>query len=226
VFTPDIFIAQHGHYPLLGRTTRIMSLPVALGLSLLLGAAFGSIPFGYIAGRLSGTDIRTRGSGNIGFTNVQRTVGWAWAAPVLVLDVAKGLVPTALAAHLGLVPALVGLGAVLGHVFTPWLRFNGGKGVATTIGVAALLCPRSLLAALLLYLVVLLVSGFISLSSLAMAAALPLLTLAFYRHDLYLLLLTLGIGAVILVRHRSNIQRLAARTEPRLSLWLRLFRRT
>ena len=99
--------------------------------SLLAGAAFGSVPFGHIAGRLNGIDIRRHGSGNIGFTNVQRTIGWAWAVPVLLLDVTKGLVPTAIARSFGLVPPLVGIGAILGHVFCPWLGFKGGKGVAT-----------------------------------------------------------------------------------------------
>lgn len=198
---------------------------LAIPLSLLLGAACGSVPFGYLAGRVRGLDIRTRGSGNIGFTNVQRTMGWAWAIPVLVLDVAKGLVPTALASSLGLLPALVGLGAILGHVFTPWLRFNGGKGVATTIGVSAFLCSWSLLAGLGVYLVVLLATGFVSLSSLAFAATLPVLTAVIYPGNVALLAVTVGITLVILIRHRTNIARLAARTEPRLSLWLRLFRK-
>ena len=192
-------------------------------LSLLLGAACGSIPFGYLVGRLRGIDIRTRGSGNIGFTNVQRTMGWGWAVPVLGLDIAKGLVPTALASSLGLAPALVGLGAVLGHVFTPWLRFNGGKGVATTIGVAAYLCTWSLLIGLVVYLAVLLATGFISLSSLAFAAALPVLTAAIYPRSLALLAFTIGVTLVIFIRHRSNMARLAARTEPQLGLWRRLF---
>jgi glycerol-3-phosphate acyltransferase PlsY len=202
------------------------SLPSHAVLSVVAGAALGSIPFGYVAGRLNHIDIRTKGSGNIGFTNVQRTLGWVWAVPVLVLDIAKGMVPVALAGRLGLVPPLVGLGAVLGHVFTPWLRFNGGKGVATTIGVAALLCPRSLLAGLGLYLAVLLATGFISVSSLVLAASLPGLTAAFYPHDRALLLFTIGVGAVIVVRHHANLRRLADGTEPRLGLWLRLFRKT
>lgn len=104
---------------------------LAFALSLIVGAASGSIPFGYVAGRLNSIDIRMRGSGNIGFTNVQRTIGWTWRVPVLLLDVAKGLVPTAFARGLGLVPPLVGIGAILGHVFCPWLIFNGGEGVAT-----------------------------------------------------------------------------------------------
>ena len=195
-------------------------------LSLLTGAAFGSIPFGYIAGRLNGIDIRRHGSGNIGFTNVQRTIGWAWAVPVLLLDVAKGLAPTTFARNFALVPALVGTGAILGHVFCPWLGFKGGKGVATTIGVAAFLCPRSLLAGLGIYLVVLAATGFISVSSLAFAAALPVLTALFYRDGVLLLVFAVGVALVIIIRHGSNMRRLAAGTEPRLGLWLRLFRRT
>jgi glycerol-3-phosphate acyltransferase PlsY len=194
--------------------------------SLLAGAAFGSIPFGYIAGRLKGVDIRRHGSGNIGFTNVQRTIGWAWAVPVLLLDVAKGLVPTAIARGFGLVPPLVGIGAILGHVFCPWLGFKGGKGVATTVGVAAFLCPRSLLAGLGIYLVVLAATGFISVSSLALAATLPVLTALFYRDSIYLLVFAIGVALVITIRHVSNIRRLAAGTEPRLGLWLKLFRKT
>jgi glycerol-3-phosphate acyltransferase PlsY len=194
--------------------------------SLLAGAAFGSIPFGYIAGRLRRIDIRRHGSGNIGFTNVQRTIGWAWAVPVLLLDVAKGLVPTAIARGFGLVPPLVGIGAILGHVFCPWLGFKGGKGVATTVGVAAFLCPRSLLAGLGIYLVVLAATGFISVSSLALAATLPVLTALFYRDSIYLLVFAIGVALVITIRHVSNIRRLAAGTEPRLGLWLKLFRKT
>jgi acyl phosphate:glycerol-3-phosphate acyltransferase len=194
-------------------------------LSLVIGAAFGSIPFGYVVGRLNGIDIRKRGSGNIGFTNVQRTIGWAWAIPVLLLDVAKGLVPTAAAHAFSLVPALVGIGAILGHVFCPWLRFNGGKGVATTIGVAAFLCPRSLFAGLWVFVLVLAVTGFISASSLTLAALLPLLTALFYRGDVALLLFAIGVALVIFIRHAANIRRLAARTEPRLGLWLKLFKR-
>jgi len=189
------------------------------------GAAFGSIPFGYIAGRMRGIDIRRLGSGNIGSTNVQRTMGWAWALPVLLLDVVKGLLPTALARPIGLTPPLVGLGAVLGHVFCPWLRFRGGKGVATTIGVTAFLCPRSLLAGLAVYLAVLAATGFVSLASLGFACLLPVLTALLYPRGPLLLASTLGVAAVIIVRHRANITRLARGTEPRLGLWLKLFRK-
>jgi glycerol-3-phosphate acyltransferase PlsY len=194
--------------------------------SLLAGAAFGSIPFGYIAGRLKRIDIRRHGSGNIGFTNVQRTIGWAWAVPVLILDVAKGLIPTVIAGSFGLVPPLVGFGAILGHVFCPWLGFKGGKGVATTIGVTAFLCPRSLFLGLGIFVVVLAATGFISASSLALAAALPLLTALLYRGNAYLLMFAIGVALIVVYRHASNVRRLAAGTEPRLGLWLKLFKKT
>ena len=194
--------------------------------SLLFGAACGSVPFGYVAGRVGGIDIRRRGSGNIGFTNVQRTIGWTWAVPVLLLDAAKGLIPAALAGGLGLMPPLAGIGAVLGHVFCPWLGFNGGKGVATTIGAAAFLCPRSLLAGVGIYVIVLAATGFVSVSSLAFAAALPMLTALFYRGGVLLLVFAVIVAAVIVVRHASNVQRLAAGAEPRLGLWLKLFKKT
>ena len=194
--------------------------------SLLFGAAFGSIPFGYVAGRVRGIDIRRHGSGNIGFTNVQRTIGWAWAVPVLLLDAAKGLIPAAVAQGFGLIPPLVGIGAILGHVFCPWLGFNGGKGVATTIGTAAFLCPRSLLAGLGIYVIVLAATGFVSVSSLAFAAALPMLTALFYRGGVLLLVFAVVVAAVIVARHAYNIRRLADGAEPRLGLWLKLFKKT
>ena len=194
--------------------------------SALVGFACGSIPFGFVAGRLRGLDIRRHGSGNIGFTNVQRTIGWPWAIPVLLLDIVKGLIPTALAGSLGLLPPLVGIGAVLGHVFCPWLGFNGGKGVATALGVAAFVCPRSFFAAFGAFLLVLAVTGFISASSLTMAVILPLVTAVLYRNNPGLLTFAVGITLVIAIRHAANIRRLTAGTEPRLGLWLKLFRKT
>lgn len=199
-------------------------IPLRSALSFLFGAACGAIPFGYLAGRIQGLDIRHHGSGNIGFTNVQRILGWTWAVPVLLLDLGKGLAPTACALPLGLSPPLVALGAVLGHVFCPWLRFRGGKGVATTLGVTAILCPWAMLCALGLYLLMLVWTGFVSLGSLSFALALPLATALIYRQDASLPWLTLGLAVVILVRHWANLRRLRRRAEPRLSLWLKLFR--
>jgi len=201
-----------------------ISGPAAVVASLIIGFAAGSVPFGYLAGLANRKDLRKLGSGNIGFTNVYRTIGLGWAIPVLVLDIAKGMATVALAGRLGLAPALVGAAAVLGHVFTPWLGFQGGKGVATTIGVSALLCPRSLAIGLGIYLLVLLLSGFVSLSSLVFGLSLPALTALLYRSTT-LTVFTAIVCLVILARHRTNIVRLVRRTEPRFGLWLKVFRR-
>ncbi|MGQ9678057.1 MAG: glycerol-3-phosphate 1-O-acyltransferase PlsY [bacterium] len=194
-------------------------------LSIIWGFLPGSIPFGFLTGKLAGVDVREKGSGNIGFTNIQRTIGIGWAIPVLFFDIAKGLLPTVFASELGLTPVLVGLSAIAGHIFTPWLGFKGGKGVATTIGVTAYLCPRSLLICLLLFLLILLVFGYVSLASLSFAFSLPLVTQLCYPKNLSLFLFALAIGAIIFIRHLSNIRRLIKSTEPKFGLWLRLFKK-
>lgn len=193
--------------------------------SFIFGFACGSIPFGWLAGKLRGLDVRQHGSGNIGFTNVQRTLGLTLALPVLILDFAKGVLPTFFSRHIGLHPAMSGFGAVCGHIFTPWLGFHGGKGVATTIGVATVLYPRALLAGLLPYLAILFASGFVSLASISFALLLTALTAVFYPAAADLLLCAAGSAVLILVRHRANINRLCQGTEPRFGLWVRLFQR-
>ncbi|MFO7676043.1 MAG: glycerol-3-phosphate 1-O-acyltransferase PlsY [bacterium] len=191
-----------------------------------IGLLAGSFPTGYFAGRIKGLDIRRLGSRNIGFTNVYRTVGAAWAVPVLIIDVLKGLLPVLLARQFGLVPAAAGLGAVVGHVFTPWLGFRGGKGVATTIGVLAALSPRVALAGLSGYTLALVTTGFISVGSLLFAAIIAPLTAMLYRGDVVRLVAGALMGVIIIVRHAANLNRLMRGVEPRFGLWLRLFRRT
>ncbi|MGQ9708343.1 MAG: glycerol-3-phosphate 1-O-acyltransferase PlsY [bacterium] len=194
-------------------------------MSLLTGLLFGSIPFGYLAGIINRINIRKTGSGNIGFSNVQRVLGLGWAIPVLILDIAKGVLPVILAPGLSLVPAMAGLGAVLGHIFSPWLGFKGGKGVATTIGVAVFLCPRSLLVAIAVFLLILLVAGYVSVSSLSLALILPALTPVFYPANPRVFVFTVIVSALIIIRHIPNIKRLLKRNEPRFGLWLKLFRK-
>lgn len=111
-----------------------MLLMVAIGIGAYL---LGSIPFGKIIAARQGIDIQKRGSGNIGFANVLRILGWKAAVPVLILDVSKGLLPTLLASTLFTIQTgfIIGAIAVLGHLFPLWLRFRGGKGVATSLGV-------------------------------------------------------------------------------------------
>jgi glycerol-3-phosphate acyltransferase PlsY len=193
--------------------------------SLIFGFVCGSVPFGYLTGLLNRIDIRKTGSGNIGFTNVQRVLGLGWGMLVLLLDIAKGIVPVIFAPAVHLIPPLVGLSAVLGHIFTPWLGFSGGKGVATTMGIAALLCPRSFLLALTVFLLVILISGFVSLSSISFALTLPVLTARFYHQNRLLLLFTIAVSLVIIIRHYENVRRLIQGREPRFELWLRIFRK-
>ncbi len=187
-------------------------------VSLVIGFLFGSIPSGYLAARVKKIDIRTMGSKNIGTTNVMRTLGIAFAIPVFILDFAKGLLPTLFANHFALIPALIGLGAVLGHMFTPWLGFNGGKGVATTIGVMIALAPKALVISMIVFIILLFIFSYVSLASLCFAISLPLAALIFYQGQYLLLVCILIIAALIIIRHRANINRLRTKTESKISL--------
>jgi len=186
--------------------------------SFLLGFICGSIPFGYIIARLKKVDITQIGSKNIGSTNVYRTFGLVYAIPVLILDLAKGFLPVFFASVFGLIPVVVGLGAILGHIFTPWLSFRGGKGVATTIGVMSALMPLALLCGIGIFMATLLIFSYISLASMSFAVSLPIFAVSLYRSDRFLLILSLIIALLILVRHKDNIKRIGNRTEPRISL--------
>jgi glycerol-3-phosphate acyltransferase PlsY len=176
----------------------------------------GAIPFGFLAARLRGIDITKQGSGNTGATNVFRTLGPAYAIPVLLLDVGKG----AAAAYLGMRlldmdstgALLAGACAIAGHNWSVFLRFRGGKGVATSAGVGLIVFPYLLLAALVVFLVVVVTSRYVSLGSLVGAWTAFLLSLTpsytkVHRVTVFLLV------AAITVRHRSNIARLASGTE-------------
>jgi acyl phosphate:glycerol-3-phosphate acyltransferase len=187
------------------------------GLGLLTGYVLGSIPFGLIFAWLAGAgDVRSIGSGSIGATNVLRT-GNKWAAgATLVSDAAKGVAAVLIArAYLGEHAALAAaLGAVLGHLFPVWLKFKGGKGIATAAGVllalhwpVALLCGATWLA-------VAFASRISSLSSLATTAAAPVYALLLGREQMALLVLLIAV--LVVVKHRANIARLMAGTEPRI----------
>ncbi len=178
----------------------------------------GSIPFGYLFARARGIDVRRMGSGNIGATNVARTAGRALGIWTLVADLAKGLLPT-LAARLsfpyGEWAAWVALAAVLGHVFSPWLRFQGGKGVATAAGGMAVVTPSATAGAVVVFLLVVLRSRYVSLASLCAALALPLLCILL-RTSVHAFLAAVILAALIVYRHRDNLQRLLSGTEPKL----------
>ena len=185
-------------------------------LALMLGYALGSVPFGLIITRLAGAgDLRSIGSGNIGATNVLRTGHKGLAAATLLLDLCKGLAAVLIAAHLW--PewtGLAGLGAFVGHCFPVWLSFKGGKGVATTAGIAfGLAWPVGLTYAVA-WISLLLTVRISSIAGMSAAVIAPLAALAFGHHDAALVLM--AIAALVLFQHRENITRLRAGTEPRI----------
>jgi glycerol-3-phosphate acyltransferase PlsY len=196
------------------------------------GYLVGSIPFGYVVARFKGIDITQHGSGNIGATNVGRLLGRGFGILVFCLDFAKGAVPAALAMALANVlggdPAPVpagvaaGLAAILGHLFSVFLRFRGGKGVATGAGVVFVLLPVPTLAALVTWVVVVCSFRFVSLASLAAAAVLCGVYLAFAQapfagDEVILTLFSLVAVGLVFLRHTSNITRLVRGTENSLA---------
>ncbi len=200
------------------------SLPA---LALLLSYLLGSIPFGVILAKfLGGADVRKAGSGNIGATNVARVAGPAAGVLTLLLDAAKGWFAVWLAARLmhGETGFLVAAGffALLGHCFPLWLRFRGGKGVATAAGAFATLCPEAMIAALILFALVVWFWRYVSLGSLAAAATIPLFVYFLWApHFAPPNVMTLGslaISAVVIFQHRGNIGRLVRGEEPKFSL--------
>ena len=189
---------------------------VAPTLSLLLSYVLGSIPFGVILTRLGGAgDLRTIGSGNIGATNVLRTGRKGLAAATLLLDMAKGAVAVLLVAHLFPGNALLAAaGAFIGHCYPVWLKFKGGKGVATLMGiVVALHWPLGLVYAVV-WLGLLAGLRISSVAGMAAALSAPFAAALFGRFDLVLLLLALAL--IVLWKHRENVDRLFSGTEPRI----------
>jgi len=201
----------------------------SLNLALLLIAAYilGSIPFGVIFARLFGSaDVRKSGSGNIGATNVARVAGPFAGIMTLVFDTGKGAAAVLLAARIAHESAawmmLAGLAALVGHCFPVWLKFKGGKGVAAALGGFLALCPAAALAALLLFMIVVAIWRYVSLGSIAAAAAIPLLMYFLWApRQAPPLIITFGsLAAAVLVvyKHDGNIQRLVRGEEPKISL--------
>ncbi len=185
-------------------------------LSLLAGYLLGSIPFGVLLTRMAGAgDLRSIGSGNIGATNVLRTGRKGIAALTLVLDGAKGAV--AILAVGVIWPGMEGLaavGALLGHLYPVWLAFKGGKGVATFFGIMAALHWESSLGYAVVWLGVLALTRYSSVAGMSAALLAPVAAAAMGRFDLTLLYL--GFGLLIFWKHRANLERLLAGTEPRI----------
>ncbi len=186
----------------------------------------GSIPFGFILVRIfRGQDVRLTGSGNIGATNVARSSP-ALGLLTLVLDALKGLAAVVLTRAFypgsSLLAAMAALFAILGHMFPLWLKFRGGKGVATALGSFAMLAPKAMLVAMAIFIAIVLVFRLISLGSILAVALFPVL--AFLLHDYgessqALALMTLA-SVFIVAKHHQNIRRLLAGTEPRFQ-WRR-----
>jgi acyl phosphate:glycerol-3-phosphate acyltransferase len=227
-----------------------------LWLCPLVAFFFGSIPFGLIIAKAKGIDIREHGSGNIGATNVLRVVGKKYGITCLLLDALKGFIPVAIATNLiqidgraiqvplsfldpwalflpatealkgQTVQILTALAAVLGHNYSPWVAFKGGKGIATSAGVLLALMPFAVGLLVVVFLAVFLTTRYVSLASIVAAAALPLLTLwgswhhgriqdGTWNKPLFAFSLTISILAIW--KHKSNIERLRKGTEHRFT---------
>jgi len=199
-------------------------------IAILIGYLLGSIPWGYVVGKCRGIDIRQHGSGNIGATNVFRTLGRPWGVLVFALDVLKGVVAVQLAMRclpaasptpgvwqlaadqLGIVAAL---GCFLGHCFPVWLGFKGGKGVAVGAGVLLGLMPMVTVIGLVVWGIVYKTSRYVSLASVAAAVSLPIIAWLLEGRLGAIFWFTLVISLLAIWRHRGNIQRLLAGTESR-----------
>jgi glycerol-3-phosphate acyltransferase PlsY len=188
-------------------------------LPVLVGYTVGSLPIGYlIASKLRGIDLRRVGSGNVGATNVYRSAGLSTALLVIVVDLAKGAGSVLLAARIlagPSAPVTAGVAAVLGHAYPVWLRFRGGKGVATACGAFSVLAPLATAIAAGMFVVTVWATRYVSLGSLVATITLP--TLAWLTRA-SMPVVTGGVVAALLIleRHRGNLARLRAGTEHRL----------
>lgn len=188
--------------------------------ALLLVAAFvlASVPTGVLVARAHGVDLRQVGSGNIGATNVGRALGKKWALVVLALDAVKGALPVLVFARLFAdpwLPALGGMAAVLGHVFSIFLRGRGGKGVATSLGAGLALAPLPTLACVVVFVVVYAIGRIVSIGSLLAVVGYPLFLWLFGQVSQPRLGFGIAVGLLVVVRHRSNLGRLVRGEEHR-----------
>ncbi len=201
---------------------------LTIPMALCVAAYFcGSIPFGLLLGKLlGGTDVRKTGSGNIGATNVARSAGVGAGILTLILDVAKGAIPVWAARHYfpdhAAFQILTGLAALVGHCFPVWLKFRGGKGVATAAGVFGVLCPAAAIGAFLVFALVVGFWRYVSLASVSAAAAMPLLIYFLwaphYAPPISVTAGSLAAALLIVYKHDANLQRLVEGTEPKFSL--------
>ena len=211
-------------------------MPILSYILTALGAyLLGSIPTGFLVAKAKGVDIRSVGSGNIGATNAMRVLGKPAGIFVLLMDAAKGFAACGLALIYfdQFVPGpdhfddaywilskrlmiIAGIFAVLGHNYTCWLKFKGGKGIATTAGVYLALAPLPLGIALAVFVLAILLTKYVSVGSIAGALALPVAVWILTPHNVFLGIVTTALGALAIWKHKGNIQRLLAGTENRL----------
>jgi len=204
-------------------------LTLGILIAVLVGYLLGSIPTGYVVARAKGVDIRSAGSGNIGATNVFRILGTPAGILVLLVDAAKGWIAVLIGMRMiwpWIAPDVVtgtaewlgvaaGVAAVLGHNYTFWLGFKGGKGIATSAGVLAGLVPQALLVALGVWIAVVVLSRYVSLASILGAFVLPF-AVWFWRYSTLMITITALLAAMAIYKHKSNIQRLLKGTENRV----------
>ncbi len=196
----------------------------------------GSIPTGFLVARAKGIDIRSAGSGNIGATNAMRVLGKPAGIFVLLVDLLKGFVAVVLLFYINQIwlfqgqgkggayeedlvyrlPLVAGIFAVLGHNYTCWLKFKGGKGIATSAGVFLALAPWALLIALVVFILAVLLTRYVSVGSIAAGLALPAAVWIMTPHNFLLGFATTALGALAIYKHKANIHRLMAGTENRL----------
>jgi glycerol-3-phosphate acyltransferase PlsY len=190
----------------------------------------GSIPAGYLAGRIAGIDIRKTGSGNIGATNVTRTLGKRYGYPVFAVDFLKGLAAVSMSIFIAkraqpgwnsndLCGIVGGVSCVIGHAFPVWLQFRGGKGVATSAGVLFRLMPLVTLIGAVIWVVTFGLTRYVSVASITATIALPvvifIMILLNQTHETALLYFSIFLAAIVILLHRSNLSRLMRGTEPR-----------
>ena len=194
-----------------GDQTNIYALLIVVAAAYLIG----SIPTGLLLGKAYGIDVRKEGSGNIGATNLYRTVGRKVGIITLIGDCLKGFIPVILVTFSALPPefaAWVGLGAFCGHVFSIFLKFRGGKGVATALGVFLALAPLAVAIALALFAILMFLWRYVSLGSISAAAAMPL-AVFFLGGSGTLTTVTAIISLIVIIRHHENIRRLLSGSE-------------
>ena len=197
-----------------------MPAPLTVVVWLIGAYLLGAVPSSYLLARwMGGIDLRQAGSGNLGATNLYRQLGWKAAIPAGLFDLLKGTAPTVLAARLVAAPAwwpiAVGVAAVLGHVYSPFVGFKGGKGVATAAGVFLALTPASIGVAAIVWIGLLTFTGYMSVASMMGAVAFAAATPLFYPGQPALSSVAVAVCAFIVFTHRSNVRRLLAGTEAR-----------